>query len=304
MNGQKNLVLGAVSGYSFEQLKPFILSLKASGFKGDICLLYAKLSLNTIAELNAHGVLHSPLVYRGSGALNSWSRFWPYVKPVVNLLGYSDITRHIMKLITPLQTSRFYNYTDYLLRKRDKYQHVLITDVRDVIFQADPFADFDKNAVQCYEEDLTLAEERHFNVGWIKSLFGEDSATPFLQEKILCSGTILGPLNKILKYLNAFELLLTQAEDIAPGGSDQGLHNYLIRTGVLREDVNIVKNATGEVLTVSAANISQYRVDFEGRFCDDRNRVIPVIHQYDRDPTLARNFEVRLIMDRQGDSSL
>jgi hypothetical protein len=53
---QKNLILGAVKGYEFEQIKPFLTSLKNSGFKGDVCFVAANLSPETTEALQEYGV--------------------------------------------------------------------------------------------------------------------------------------------------------------------------------------------------------------------------------------------------------
>jgi hypothetical protein len=52
----KNLILGAVKGYEFEQIKPFLISLINSGFEGDVCFLSANLSPKTTEALQEYGV--------------------------------------------------------------------------------------------------------------------------------------------------------------------------------------------------------------------------------------------------------
>src|SRR5580658_8647464 len=139
MEQKPNLILGAVRGYHFEPIRPFVLSLKRTSFNGDLVLLWNNLNADTLQVLERHGVKTVPFSYRGSGALNSWSRFWPVISKIVRPLNGSGLARQILKAILPLQTSRFFHYRDYLAAHRDAYSNVLITDVRDVMFQADPF---------------------------------------------------------------------------------------------------------------------------------------------------------------------
>lgn len=287
----RNLVMGAVKGYSFSQLRPFVLSIRQSGFKGDVCLIYSGLSADTLEKLRNLEVVLVPMQYRGNGALNSWSRFWKLIKPVMIFLGKSAAGRLIMKNITPLQTSRFYNYNDFLRRNRAKYKNVLVTDVRDVIFQADPFRKFSTTKVQCYEEDRDLSEDTQFNLPWIHALFGDAAAGSFKDAKIVCSGTIMGGIDEMIEYIGQMEKLLLSAKDIGIGGSDQGLHNYLLRTKAHNAD--IVPNARGEVLTVFEPNIGKYQM-VDGLFRDHSGDVIPVIHQYDRIASLEAALLKRL----------
>ncbi|HMJ67958.1 MAG TPA: hypothetical protein VK508_03650 [Cyclobacteriaceae bacterium] len=286
--------MGAVKGYTFPQLRAFVLSLQKTGFNGDLCLIYRDLSGDTLQELRKLNVILVPMQYRGGGALNSWSRFWKLIKPVMTVLGKSGIGRLIMKNITPLQTSRFYNYNDFLRRNRTKYKNVLISDVRDVIFQGDPFVKFSAAKVQCYEEDRDISEDTHFNLPWISALFGDHAADRLRSSRIVCSGTIMGPVEEMIAYIDQMEGLLIDSKDIGIGGSDQGLHNYLLRTQ--KHNADIIPNGRGDVLTVFEPNISRYPMA-DGLFRGPSGEVIPVVHQYDRSPSLEAALLKRLSLD-------
>lgn len=290
----KDLVMGAVKGYNFQQLRTFVLSLRQSGFKGDICLIHKDLSVDTLYELRKLNVVLVPMQYRGSGALNSWSRFWKFIKPVMTVLGDSSPGRFLMRSLTPLQTSRFYLYRDFLRRNQNSYRNVLLTDVRDVIFQSDPFGKFAASTVRCYEEDRNLSEETQFNLSWIQALFGADAADRLKDKRIICSGTIMGPVGEMIQYIGLMEKLLIKANDIGLGGSDQGLHNYLLYTQ--KHNAEIIPNGNGEVLTVFESNIPSYPM-VDGLFRDPSGDVIPVVHQYDRSPTLEAALLKRLSLN-------
>ncbi len=124
------------------------------------------------------------------------------------------------------------------------------------------------------------------------SNFGEHAADTFLDEKILCSSTILGPIDEMIRYIGEMEAMLLKAIDIGKGGSDQGLHNYLVRTKMLSH-VEIVTNGGGEVLTVFEPNIPSYRSK-DGVFVDERGNAIPVLHQYERNKALEKSLLTRL----------
>jgi hypothetical protein len=293
MDRKKDLVMGAIKGYTFEQLRPFILSLQQTNFRGDICFLYYQLSEETKNQLRNHGVLLHPLVYRGNGALNSWGRFWPFIRPFASILKRFEGIRVIMKYITPMQTSRFFGYTDFLIKHQDEYRNVLLADVRDVMFQADPFGHFNKAKVQCYEEDLTYEEDKFFNQGWVDTLFGEQVGKRFVKRKIVCVGTILGPVQAMIEFLKKFELIVLGSNNVEIIGTDQGSHNYLVRE-IDPESVDVVANGEGEVLTYYAPCSDTYHVDNKGMYCDKKGNIIPVVHQYDRNKELEQLVIKRL----------
>jgi len=286
---KKNLVIGAVRGYRFEQLRPFVVSLKRTAFNGDLVLLWNSLIPETLAALNDHGVKLVHFSYRGSGALNSWSRFWPALAPIVRLGFGSALARKIFKSILPLQTARFFAYHDFLAAHADEYQHVLMSDVRDVLFQADPFSGF-QGGLLVFEEDgkLPLADEKKCNAKWVEELFGPAALAGIGRFPILCSGTIMGDLQAMNRYLKEFEKLLGRARTVATGGSDQGLHNYLCRA-IMEPWFQVSKNGAGPVLTMTptlAAGVD-FQISSNGQILDAGGLPVPVLHQYDRHPELA-----------------
>ncbi len=292
MNTKKNLILGAVRGYRFNQLKPFVESLRRTTFNGDLILVSNELDAETCTELSACGVKLIPFQYRGSGALNSWSRFWPWMAPFLRLVGGSDVARSLMKQLLPLQTMRFFVYRDFLRSHSNLYENVLITDVRDVIFQKDPFEDFD-GRLTVFEENplLRLDHELQSNAPWIEALYGLEGLRKIGHFPILCSGTTMGSVPSLLAYLKAFEGLTVQAKDISLGGSDQGIHNFLCRH-LPPEGLKIARNGEGPIFTMGSYMIQdrEFRVNPDGNVTTMSGNLIPVLHQYDRFPELAETL--------------
>lgn len=295
---KKNLIIGAIKGYQFEKIKPFVISLKNIQFDGDVYFLTNKLPDNTILKIKEIGFFNKEISYRG-GVLNSWSRFWPYLKPFINL-SPSPVARLILKKILPLQTVRFLHYKDFLIKNKEKYENVLLTDVRDVFFQKDPFSLQKHSKVQCYEENGILGEETMFNVPWIRSMYGPESINSFSSKKILCSGTILGPVIEMIEFLDDFERVILKASQVGIGGSDQGMYNYLIRKFISNK-VSIVKNDTGEVMTVANNESNVFKISNQG-VCNERGELVPVVHQYDRNSQINQLVEELFYQNRTEES--
>jgi hypothetical protein len=297
MDKKPNLVLGAIRGYKFEQIRPFVVSLKRTTFNGDLVLLWNNLSPDTLEALQSHGVKLVHFSYRGSGALNSWSRFWPVISKIVRPINGSGLARRILKAILPLQTSRFFHYRDYLAAHRADYGNVLITDVRDVVFQADPFVNCNDDLLVFEEGDnALLADEKMFNAKWVEQLFGKDILERIGRYPILCSGTVMGGMDAMINYLVKFETLLSQAREVGMGGADQGVHNYLCRDFYTTK-IQVVRNGAGAVLTMVPwlAEGADFKVSNSGEILGLNGQPVPVLHQYDRHPALASKLVGQLV---------
>ena len=276
---KKNLILGAIKGYDYDKLSPFVHSIKQTSFDGDVCFIVNGILPETKKKLEVKGVNTVEFEYRGSGALNSWSRFWPFIKPFL-LNGYNPFTRFTLKKILPLQTARFLHYKDYLKANQHKYKNVLLTDVRDVYFQSDPFSQSSNNTIRFYEEFLKMEDEKLFNAEWIKVLFGDAALAEISHYKILCSGTVIGPVDEVIAFLDRLEKLLITSADVKIGGSDQGMLNYQVRK-YEKGQITIEPYGHGSILTVSNIDNLIYKIS-EGKVFYSDGTLIPVLHQYDR----------------------
>ena len=52
----KDAVIGFITGYNFDKLKPWIKSLNESGFEGDKVLVCYDISNNVMDEIGRHGI--------------------------------------------------------------------------------------------------------------------------------------------------------------------------------------------------------------------------------------------------------
>lgn len=100
----KDLIIGAYTKYKFELLKPWINSIKETGFDGDIVLIAVDPDATTVQEIERAGV------------------------KVVKATNEKNMMIHMLRFLY------IYNY----LKINPNYRYVITTDVRDVIFQKNP----------------------------------------------------------------------------------------------------------------------------------------------------------------------
>ncbi|MCZ6782483.1 MAG: hypothetical protein O7G30_04150 [Proteobacteria bacterium] len=279
-----NLVLGAVYRYAFDRVRPFAASLRDSGFDGKVVLFCADIDPESQRRIREFGIEIEPFQRRSASTKQRQrrARLWRRV----SRLGRGPARRSSFWLLQ-VQVFRFFLYQRYLERAGGDYGRVLLTDVKDVVFQADPFASGGSRGIDAFQETNRLAlRDEPTNRRWMEQLFGESAVAELGDFPILCSGTILGDPESLVAYVDRFLQALRGAYQMWDLGVDQGVHNYVVRKGLV-SDCRIVPNGEGSVLTLGSGSEDEFGVDGEGRITNGAGRVVPVVHQYDRHPELV-----------------
>jgi hypothetical protein len=185
-------------------------------------------------------------------------------------------------MVMHIQLARFVRYEE-LLRGADKiFNRVLLTDVSDVVFQGDPFAKLPEGELLCFlEAPGRTIGQCEANSRWLADIYGAQVVQQLKDYEISCSGTTIGSHAAILKYIH---LLLREAR---PGvllplrrfrGHDQGIHNYLLRTGALPE-ARLIPNGR-HVVTVGCIASAEFGCGPRGILGVPGRPVCPIVHQY------------------------
>lgn len=194
----------------------------------------------------------------------------------------------------PYNALRYFQYRDYLDQTDREYSRILLTDVRDVIFQHDPFDAPWSDGLNCALEDtrMTIGDCPH-NSHWIRGHLGENALAAIAHKPISCSGTTVGDLPAITDYLRR---MITSLETFEPGkrmaGYDQGVHNHLIHTGQI-PNMTLHDN-TGPILTLGYVK-GEPAMDDNGFVLNSAGQQSHIVHQYDRKPTLFKAIRQQLI---------
>jgi hypothetical protein len=269
---QPDLILGTVENYDFYEFRRFLISLRKTSFRGHVCLFVGPgIRRATIGKIQRYGVELIP--YR---------RAFPFVAdPHPDSPGWLPQPIHIYNY-------RHFLYYDYLLKHGFRFRNVLITDVKDVVFQRDPF-DFavgDRIHVAMENPDIPVGA-CPWTSQWILAGYSPEVLERLKDDELSCAGTTLAPVPLMLRYL---ELMLAEIAGMkdAYECADQAAHNLLLHEGKL-EPVNRLRNFEGPVLT--AGTEPRYELNDEGKLVNRDGSVIAVVHQYDRHPELVRIHE-------------
>jgi hypothetical protein len=274
--GGKNLVLGLASGYEFTILRPLISTLKATEFQGDIVFFISNLSKSTIKSLERENV-----------QLVQYKDSYPYFENDDTLQEYISPELN-GKYLSP-NSLRYVFYRAFLRKNALKYNWILHTDTRDVIFQKDPFLYYKEPGLYCFLEDLSFRiKDNKYNSYWIKFGFGDEMFGQMANEPISCSGVTLGTTDAFLDYLDKMVDNIVRLPNT--GGLDQGIHNYLIFTSQV-EQLHLIKDDDGPVTTLTTFKpFDGIKFNNKGLLLNNHNQVLPIVHQYDRHMRLLWRF--------------
>lgn len=248
----ETLVLGTAYGYGVPKVRVFVESLRRH-YAGPAALVVSPMSDPALfAYLHAHRI--QPVTF----ACRDWMPW-------------------------DLQVTRYVCYLDFLLTHGTAFEHIFLTDVGDVLFQGDPFAQApDGELVVAMEDPAARIGRCDSNASWVRDLYGEARLEHIADRPISCSGTTLGKRRALLRYLDC---LLGEAHPdrlctLPPKsrGHDQGMHNVLLHEGRL-PGVVMAENGT-YVLTIGQVADASLDLRPDGIALVGARHLPPVVHQY------------------------
>jgi hypothetical protein len=260
----RRLVLGAAIGFGVDEVRVFVESLRASGYDGDVLMLIRWPGLRVGRYLKRRGV------------------------DVIRVFQTRSFSRSV-------HAKRYAIYLDYLKGRAAHYDQVMMSDVRDVVFQANPFAGIDSPKCHFYlEAPRTIAEDAT-NLRWVRGCFPHAEAEALSHHRISCSGITIGGSAEIIAYLERMVAKINAVPQriyrTIGHGYDQAIHNYLV---YLHPGIDgIVEENNGHIATMALEPRDAYRLDDRARVFGRDGRLYPICHQYDRFPDIRAAVEAR-----------
>jgi hypothetical protein len=242
-----NLIMGSAFGYSIEKIKPFVLSLRQY-YQGNVVFIVDSVSEEQQDFYNEYYI-------------------YTYI-PDEQLTSATGNVR------------RFNHYQNCLEENFLDIENIFLTDVRDIVFQSDPFTNYPTYDIEFFAEPELLGNCNH-NGTWYQRLYDNDGLEKVKDQYILCAGTTIGKRDTIVEYIKKLVTEVDRLSELgrAYGNCDQAIHNYLAYNGYF-DNYRINQNGQGLVSTMHHSKILTF--NRQGQMLNDDGTPTPVIHQYDR----------------------
>lgn len=260
---QKDLVIGVFSNYTYDFVKPWIKSIKETGFKGDVVLYGIDTDNETLDRIQQDGVI--------------------------------VITAKSAKNDERIHMQRFLYIYDYLKERSHEYRYVVSTDVRDVIFQLNPsdfFTNSELNSRIVTSGEAIRIKDEAWNRNNIIKNFGEYFYEDVKDLEVQNVGILAGAASYMKDLCFAlYQMSLNRPDWVA----DQAAYNMLVHHEPWK---SISTNCNLQDCWAINAHVTNYEKDKE-KFAPFLMDVPPVlengqvvhgkskrpffiIHQYDR----------------------
>ena len=258
----KYTIVGCITKYGIEQIRPFVESIDMSGFAGEKLMLVYDISQDTIEYLTNKG--------------------W--------LIVQSEPQQHII-------LQRFRDM--YSLLHQYETDVIIWVDVKDIIFQKDPTEWLNKwmrRDILAFSESLKFGDEEwaRLNAGTSFPMEWE-----WLQnEEIYCAGTIVGKKEAIRDlFIDIYRWSLTTSNPEQL--SDQAAYNILIHMYQWKDKVQFVKQQEGFAaqlhLKLKKGDILPYTEELStidgNEIKNSKGELYTLVHQYDRNEELKKLIE-------------
>ena len=271
---EKDLIIGAFNNYTdYDVLKPWVQSIKDTGFTGDTVLFAIGTTPELMKKLQDEGVI------------------------VIPVMKNDNMMIHMQ---------RFIHIYDFLKQNEGVYRYVISTDVRDVIFQSNPVHYLDQNVNPAFFTGIIASSEaikikdEEWNRDNIKKNFGEYFYNE-VKDNVVCNVGILAGRSELIKELcfYLYQLSLNRPDWVC----DQAAYNMLLGTKIWKSKTNITKLNDAWAVNAHVTNkpdlvekLKPYLLEKaptmreDGLIVNSDGDPFVIVHQYDRVPEWMEYF--------------
>jgi len=203
---------------------------------------------------------------------------------------------------------RFFSIFDYLKDNWKKYKYVVTTDVRDVIFQKDPFEYLtqrltDRKQLMCGSESIRYENEPWGNEN-LQQCYGDYIHSLYKHEEIFNVG-VLGGTSEYVKDL-VLNIALNSINRPIPI-VDQAVFNMLINTQPYKDTTFFARQLDGWACQAGTVanpkHIDEFRPHLleaepiwkDGKVYTANGDLFTIVHQYDRVPEWNSVIQARYV---------
>lgn len=284
---RNSIVWGFACGYKWEKINMFVISLRNSGYKGDLVLAishnYYLLLKHNLQQYNIKAILIE--------------NEWPFYSVVNHIFPINNTFLKECSL-EMRNYGRFkwnvYRYSVlhcWLLVYGKNYSHFFSLDVRDVVFQGNPFQWNFNDGLYVVDEtrcDNILIKDNNCNLNWIKVY---KNYTNIINNKIINSGTIFGTKNYFIPFISQFYKFIKDNYILT---NEQGTLNYAYYTGYFKKiKFYMNKNQKGVVLTTGLDLYKILKFRKNNKIYNEDGTLPLIVHQYDRSSNLSNMYRIQ-----------
>jgi len=252
------IILGCITKYKPEDIKPYVESIDRCGFDGKKVMMVYEVPQETIDYLKSKG----------------WELYGNQLQQHIILQRFRDI---------------------YKLLENFPNEIVIWTDVKDVIFQTDPTKWIEKNKtgkILSFSESITMKDDPWACVNSGTSFPME---WEWLQNRTsYCAGTIVGDSEYLRDlFIDIYRWSMTTANPDQL--SDQAAYNVLINLKQFSDIVQFVNQEEGFVTQLGTVLVKKEEfkdvlleptpiISSDYIVSNQKGEIFPLVHQYDRIP--------------------
>jgi hypothetical protein len=267
--------IAVIKNYEWPDIREYAVSLVRSGFCGERVIFHENVHADALTKLSALGFTLQEFHASADPHRGYNAEFFAFLR------------------------ERFVPVVAYLDAHSD-FERVLITDVRDVVFQSDPFRWLEAHsALLTMSDEYCLLKHEPTNGRWAEQAAGAEY-TWLREHVILCAGVIAGrprPLADLLREVVRRTLASASTPDPLV---DQGVLNYVARLAPFKDLIHVPKMIDGFTATCGLfqthAKHIEHRTEDPPVFDYASGQVLvpgtlepfAIVHQYDRDPAWKR----------------
>ncbi|NBW14386.1 MAG: hypothetical protein EBR82_40950 [Caulobacteraceae bacterium] len=276
----KDLLVSLSSNFTFQDLKPWILSFSKVNSSAKRMILLYNCDAESVKKIKDFDFeILSPAPQNADGSY-----------------GYTNNQIH-------MNVERFGHMWAFLRKRKDEFRYILSTDSRDVVFQKDPFEFiheiFSKNIDKNYilsSEGIVYKDEQRWGAPNFYHSFGP-SAFDHIQDKIIYNcGTLAGRSENII---DLFCFIFFMSVNNAVPNPDQAAYNFILSQEPFKSTAFLTDHDTGwaaQLGTMMANNFDNAIKENKpiwknNKFITKQNKEFYIIHQYDRINEIKKYYE-------------
>lgn len=271
---EKDLIIGAFNNYTdYDVLKPWVQSIKDTGFTGDTVLFAIGTTPELVKKLTEEGVLVIPIPKNDSMMIHM---------------------------------QRFIHIYNFLKQNEGVYRYVVSTDVRDVIFQKNPFDYLERRVDAMYETGIVASSEaikikdEEWNRENIRKNFGDYFYNEVCENEV-CNVGVLAGRSELIKELcfYLYQFSLNRADWVC----DQAAYNMLLGTKLWGSKAYVSRLKDAWAVNAHVTNkpdlvekLKPYLLEGtptmseNGQIVNSEGNPFYIVHQYDRVPEWMEYF--------------